>query len=227
MSFTPLTLDGQAAAARLLSWRTYTQHRCLEAVHRAFIFERSDSPGSYRVALDEWWRCPADRRRTDRTPPAGAICLWDLTVSGLGRTGHIAISVGDGKVATTDWPTRGRIGTATITEIERAWNATWLGWTNRIGGHTVTTKGDIMATLDDDDIARIRNAVWGITGGGDAPLIHNSRLDRGEYPVTILGHLEKRLRDEVIPAALSKLPAASVQIDYARLARELIRAVAE
>lgn len=140
MTFTPLTMDGREAAARMLSWGSYTQHRCLEAVHRAFPFERSDAPGSYREAVDEWKRVPPSRRHpSDRNPPAGAIVLWELDVFGLGSPGHIAISLGGGNVVSTDWPSRGRIGIASIAAINANWGARYLGWTDVIGGHNVVT----------------------------------------------------------------------------------------
>jgi len=143
VTFTPRDLDGLAAAERMLSWGTCTPYSCLETVHRAFPFGASDAPGAYTHALVEWERCPADRRHPgDPNPPAGAIVLWDLYVKSLGYSaGHIALSIGGGRVVSTDWPVKGRIGVAKITDITAAWNATYLGWTNRIGGHTVITAG--------------------------------------------------------------------------------------
>lgn len=142
MAFTPLEMDGQAAARTMLSWKTYPSYRCLEAVHNAFPFEKSDEPGAYRNAIDEWNRCPADRRHPgDRNPPSGAILLFDLYVQSLGyNAGHIMIAYGGGENAvSTDRPTYGRIGMTTISDIERDWGGRYLGWTNRIGGHTVIT----------------------------------------------------------------------------------------
>lgn len=152
MGFTPLEMDGQEAARTMLSWGTYPSYHCLEAVHNAFPFERSDSPGSYRNAVDEWNRCPADRRHPgDRNPPAGAILLFDLYVRSLGyNAGHIMIAYGGGENAvSTDRPVYGRIGMTTISEIEDDWGGTYLGWTDRIGGHKVITAATSPLAADE------------------------------------------------------------------------------
>ncbi len=161
MAFTPLELDGQAAAQTMLSWGTYPKYRCLQAVHEAFPFERSDAPGSYNNAIDEWNRCPSNRRHPgDRNVPAGGIVLFDLYVSSLGYSaGHIGISLGGDRFVSTDWPTYGRIGIATIGEVEDKWNATYLGWTNRVGGHTVITAANLgprQRKVISDDVANRR-----------------------------------------------------------------------
>lgn len=57
------------------------------------------------------------------TPPRGALVFWN-TGSG---PGHIALSLGNGKVASTDYPHAGVIGIAPITAIDQ-WG-TRLGWT--------------------------------------------------------------------------------------------------
>jgi len=57
------------------------------------------------------------------TPPRGALVFWD-TDSG---PGHIALSLGGGNIASTDYPRSGVIGTGPIEKIDR-WG-TLLGWT--------------------------------------------------------------------------------------------------
>ena len=107
MSFTPQTLDGQQAAQTMLRWGTYAKHACLRAVHYAFPFAKSDSPGAYTSARVQWDRTPAARRRAgDRNPPAGALVFFDLAVAGIpGRPGHVGISLGGDRFVSTDWPT--------------------------------------------------------------------------------------------------------------------------
>lgn len=143
MAFTPQTLDGQKAAQKMLGWGKFAKHACLRAVHEAFPFSKSDAPGSYRIALDEWNRTPAGRRRAgDRNVPAGGIVLFDLTVTYSNgkreRAGHIGISLGGDRLVSTDWPSAGKVGVATISEIEKKWGAKYLGWKDTIGGHNVT-----------------------------------------------------------------------------------------
>lgn len=145
MAFKPLTLDGPAAARRLLAKKTWPMHRCLEAVFWAFPFQKSDAPNAYRSARIQWVRIPFARKRLhDRTVPDGAVVFFDLAVEGTNdpRPGHIGISLGGDRLVSTDWPERGRIGVATIGEIERKWNAKYLGWSDVIGGHNIKLGDD-------------------------------------------------------------------------------------
>lgn len=66
---------------------------------------------------------------------------------------------------------------------------------------------DGMAGVTDDDLQKIYNAVWfGVPG---APLIQNRRQGQPPaWPETYLGSLEARIRDEILPPALSSIIAA-------------------
>lgn len=145
MAFKPQTLDGRAAAQRLLNKKTNIVHACLYEVFQAFPFKSSDNKSAYTSARAQWARIPAARRRVgDRGMPPGALAFFDLAVSGTKdpRPGHIGISLGGDRLVSTDWPTRGRISVATIREIEQKWNAKYLGWADVIGGHNVTVGDD-------------------------------------------------------------------------------------
>lgn len=149
MTFEPLTMDGQAAAKKLLAKKTNEVHKCLKEVFNAFPFERSDT-GDYASARIQWERTPKNRRHPgDRGVPPGALVFFDLTVSGTRdpRPGHIGISVGGNKFVSTDWPTRGVISVATIEAVEEAWRARYLGWTDVIGGHNVKVGKDPDAVV--------------------------------------------------------------------------------
>lgn len=170
MAFKPLTMDGQAAARRLLAKKTYPMHRCLQAVFWAFPFTKSDKPSAYTSARAQWNRIPSARRRVgDRNMPPGALPFFDLAVQGTRdpRPGHIGISRGGHELVSTDWPERGQIGIATIEEIEKKWNAKYLGWADVIGGHNVT-----VGTEPDEIVgtpaggALIRRAQVVIASGG-------------------------------------------------------------
>jgi hypothetical protein len=80
----------------------------------------------YPDAKTAWAR--ARSRHTDRNPPAGFPVFF------LGGThGHIALSLGGGKIRTTDWP-RARVGTTTIAELERRWRYRYVGWSEDLNG---------------------------------------------------------------------------------------------
>lgn len=149
MVFTPLTMDGQAAAQKLLKKGWNEVHKCLKEVFNAFPFERSDT-GDYASARVQWERTPKNRRHPgDRGVPPGALVFFDLTVSGTAdpRPGHIGISLGGDRFVSTDWPTRGRISVAKIADVEEAWRARYLGWTDVIGGHNVKVGKDPDAVV--------------------------------------------------------------------------------
>ncbi|WP_436036061.1 hypothetical protein [Microbacterium sp. LjRoot45] len=149
MVFKPETLDGQAAARKLLAKKVNRPLACLYEVFQIFPFKRSDAPNAYTSARVSWNRTPVSRRHVgDRNMPAGAVVYFKLRIED-GTVdpwpGHICLSLGGNRIVSTDWPTRGRIGATTIDELERKWASNeveFLGWTDWIGGHNVTTGPD-------------------------------------------------------------------------------------
>lgn len=130
------TVDGVAAADRMMSWRTYKPGLCLQAVDVALQKPQSDRPGFYTYALRALETVPERNRHTDRTPPKGAIVFFSAGGNGYG---HICISVGGGNVVSTDIPSSGRVGVTSIAAIEKAWGRKFLCWTNWVMGYNVTT----------------------------------------------------------------------------------------
>ncbi len=132
------TYDGVTGAQRLLAFGSYTAGYCLQAVARA-IFGGTPTKSTHTPphvvdqALDVWNIAPASRRHPgDRNPPAGALLLYGK------RKGHIAIGTGGDRQVSTDWPSNGKIGVATIEQIEKSWGQTYLGWTDYLEGDDVT-----------------------------------------------------------------------------------------
>lgn len=161
------TLNGQAAARTLLSWGKYRTGMCLEAVYKAFGQPKSDKPnGSYGKARNVWENTPAAHRHTDRNVPAGAIVLFKNTRY-PSAAGHIAISLGGEQIASTDKPGIGQVGISSISAIEGSWGGrTYLGWTDRLMGHTITTGAKAQtagAGLSTADVTWIQQRlnVWG------------------------------------------------------------------
>lgn len=83
-------------------------------------------------ALDAWHR--ATHKHTSYPPPAGVPVYWDA--KGRNPYGHIAVSLGGGKVRSSDFPRSGAVGTVDIRWIERNWPNTgrYLGWSDDIAG---------------------------------------------------------------------------------------------
>lgn len=72
------------------------------------------------------------------TIPAGVPVYW---TGGSKGYGHATVSVGGGLVRSTDWPSRGRVGTARISDITRSWGLHFEGWTEDINGVRVYSGG--------------------------------------------------------------------------------------
>lgn len=60
----------------------------------------------------------------DRNPPPNVPVYFNTK----GSDGHVALSDGAGNVWTTDYPNAGGIGLVPIDDLEKKWNAPYLGW---------------------------------------------------------------------------------------------------
>lgn len=90
-------------------------------------------------AVDGWISEPsAHRHPDDRNPPRGVPVSFNGGSRGFG---HRAVSLGNGKIRSTDmsgkYYTPGRIGTCTIADIEKAMGVRYLGWSNTITGQMI------------------------------------------------------------------------------------------
>ena len=83
----------------------------------------SDIPARYPDATTAW-RNTNDRHPGNRKPPRGSDVYW---TGGSRGHGHIAKSLGNGKIRTTDVPS-GRCATVDLGYIERNWHLTYAGW---------------------------------------------------------------------------------------------------
>lgn len=118
-----------AAVARARQFSTYRTGQCLNFICNVFTAGRG--LGVYApYALHAWEH--AQHRHTDRTPPAGVPVYFSAGTSN--PYGHVAISLGGGRIRSTDWPTGGpagtrtRVGDTTIAGLEQGWNRQYLGW---------------------------------------------------------------------------------------------------
>ncbi|MEV7659900.1 peptidase M23 [Streptomyces anulatus] len=82
------------------------------------------SAGS-RFAIGHYRSMPEEMKHDgDRNPPPGALMYWDTG----GEAGHVALYVGDGKIASNDIERAGYIDVVDATDIETKWGSTYLGW---------------------------------------------------------------------------------------------------
>jgi hypothetical protein len=98
---------------------------------------RAHIPARYPDAATAW-RHASDKQRGDRTPPAGAAVYW---TGGSQGYGHIAISVGHGRVRSTDAGGEGRVATVPVGWPVRHWGLNYAGWSDSINGYTIPGVG--------------------------------------------------------------------------------------
>ncbi|MCD9143897.1 NlpC/P60 family protein [Streptomyces albireticuli] len=110
------------ARAEADSHRSQWYQKCL--AFTSIMYGWSFSGTNY--AIDHYQvEMPKDMRHDgDRNPPPGALMFWDTGH----RAGHVAIYLGDGKIASNDIVTPGEISVVPATDIETKWRAKYLGW---------------------------------------------------------------------------------------------------
>ncbi|GAA1960910.1 hypothetical protein [Microbacterium deminutum] len=124
-------VDGNAAAQTMLGFGTNTPSHCLEFVWLAYKKNGASVDGWWATALDGW-KGSSGKHEGDLDPPAGVPVWWGERPGS--NAGDVVISLGGGRVVATDFPTFGRIGTATIAERQNQVRRTYLGWTETILG---------------------------------------------------------------------------------------------
>lgn len=97
-------------------------NRCLNFVAQTYGWHNS----GVNYAIDHFSVAPAPLRHPgDRNPPPGALLFWNTGH----RAGHVALSVGNGLIASNDIESRGRISIVPMDAPERRWGARYVGWT--------------------------------------------------------------------------------------------------
>jgi hypothetical protein len=94
--------------------------RCLDGQHK---YGLPDANAAFRASK---------HLHTTGTPPAGVPVYF------LGsKHGHVALSVGGGRIRSTDWPSSGRISEVRISELAKAWGRRYAGWAGDMAGHKI------------------------------------------------------------------------------------------
>jgi hypothetical protein len=95
------------------------------------------------------WRNTNDRHPGDRNPPRGSMVYW---TGGSHGYGHIAPSVGGGKVRSTDAGGSGRVATVSIDWPTQHWGLPYAGWAWDVNEVTIPHDSGTSGK-DDDDVA--------------------------------------------------------------------------
>ena len=90
------------------------------------------------------WRNANNRHVGDRHPPAGVAVYW---TGGSKGYGHIACSLGNGKIRSTDGDGSGVVATRDLDWVENHWGLPYAGWADNINEVTIPA-----AEEEDDDM---------------------------------------------------------------------------
>jgi hypothetical protein len=127
-------VDGMAAANTLLSYTNINPGYCLHYVWTAYAAHGAWSNETYPTAYSAWLGS-SGQHPGDRNPPEGVPVYWGPRSNS--SAGDVVISIGNGRVAATDWPYNGRTGTCTIDEREKQIGRPYLGWTDNMLGNPI------------------------------------------------------------------------------------------
>jgi hypothetical protein len=123
---------GELALYRAAVAHTYDEGWCLRFVRTRYGIPFKTGIGT---AMDAWRDLPPSRRHSNiANPPRGYPFWW---WAGIGQPGHVALSLGGGRVRSTDWPRAGQIGNTYIRDISIRWGMTPLGWGHDLNDRSV------------------------------------------------------------------------------------------
>lgn len=119
----------RSASAAVAYSRRYTHYRTQYCLN--FVQTMLGAPWSGPSAV--WaWNHAKGKHGPDAHPPAG-VPVWILG----SHYGHIALSVGGGRIRSTDFPGRGHVGEVGIYDLAHRWGRHYVGWAEYLGGQKI------------------------------------------------------------------------------------------
>lgn len=110
------------AIAKAKSIKTWTVGMCDNFVANMYGYGSS----GYATAVKNWQSTPATLKHAgDWNAPAGALMYWG---GGSTGAGHVAISLGNGSIISTDATGPGIVGTISARTPTDKWGHPYLGW---------------------------------------------------------------------------------------------------
>jgi len=99
------------------------------------------------------WAHTHDRHPGALDPPRGALAYW---TGGSHGYGHIAVSVGNGRIRSTDAGGAGRVATVPLAWVRNTWGLPYAGWAWDVNEITIPHgEEDDMSPDDWDKLRRI------------------------------------------------------------------------
>jgi hypothetical protein len=132
--------------------------------------ERADIGSLFPDAATAW-RNAFHRHKGDRNPPRGAMVYW---TGGSKGYGHIAVSVGGGRIRSTDAGGSGQVATVDLGWPERAWGLPYAGWADNVNDVEIPGVGgggDPLANYDTPEelsSAVLHGHTWAKSGQDEA-----------------------------------------------------------
>jgi len=110
------------AIAKAKSIKTWAVGMCDNFVANMYGFSSS----GYSTAVKNWQATPGSLKHAgDWNAPAGALMYWS---GGSTGAGHVAISLGNGNIISTDATSLGSVGTISARTPTDKWGHPYLGW---------------------------------------------------------------------------------------------------
>lgn len=106
--------------------------------------ERANIPPLHPDAATAWKH--AFHRHRDRRAPRGAMVYW---LGGSRGHGHIAVSLGHGRIRSTDAGGRGIVATVPLEWVEQNWGLPYAGWADNVNGYQIP---GVVPTKDEDEM---------------------------------------------------------------------------
>lgn len=102
------------------------------------------------------WANTNDRHPGDRNPPRGALPYW---TGGSHGYGHIAVSIGGGKIRSTDAGGSGRVATVSLGWVETHWGLPYAGWAWDVNEITIPHEEGSDDDMTKEDWEQLRKIV--------------------------------------------------------------------
>lgn len=123
------------------------------------------------------WKHATKKHAGDRTPPRGVPVAWSGGSKGYG---HRAVSLGNGKVRSTDAPSLAKVGTVDLNWFEKNWGLKYLGWSEDISGLLIPLPPKVAPPKKTSRGVYIDNAITELrksTGSGERKVLINRALE--------------------------------------------------
>ena len=117
-------------------------NRCLQFVNNAW---GNSVPWLGSPTAAQSWLAAPNKHTDNSTPPPGAAVYWAVPGN---PDGHVALSMGGGNVATTDFCATGKVCVVPLDRITQGWGADYLGWAdpNNAQGSPSDATANLTAT---------------------------------------------------------------------------------